>query len=221
MKYPKIKSLFKRDKEFKFTETFVSACLADFKSFRWFCQEKLDGMNIRFFCDYENQDFKYLGRTDRADIPKHLQETLNPISMRIKEKDISEILPKTRKFILYGEGFGYKIQKVGGLYLGKEIAFNLFDCYVFMPEGKSFWLEQSLLVQLAKFLDLTLAPEQEDMTMATAIEKVKRGFSSKYGTAQAEGLILKTRWPLFDSFGNRLIFKLKTKDFQKGLKNDF
>ena len=213
MQYPKIKSLFKRDKEFKFTNTFVSPCLADFKDFRWFCQEKLDGMNIRFFCNYENKDFKYFGRTDKADIPNHLQETLNPIITKIKETNTCEILPKTQKFILYGEGFGHKIQK-GGLYLGKETAFNLFDCYVFIPEGRGFWLEQPLLVQLANLLNLTLAPEREDMTIAEAIEKVRAGFQSKYGTAQSEGLILRTRYPLFDSFGNRLIFKLKTKDFQ-------
>ena len=52
MKYPKIRSLFKRGKGFKFTEEFVSESLADFKDFRWVCQEKLDGMNIRIICDY-------------------------------------------------------------------------------------------------------------------------------------------------------------------------
>ena len=54
-----------------------------------------------------------------------------------KEANISETFPKISTFILYGEGFGYKIQK-GGLYLGKEVAFNLFDCYAFIPSKKGF-----------------------------------------------------------------------------------
>ena len=60
-----MKSLFKRSENFKFTKEFVSGFLDDFKTFYWFCQEKLDGMNIRIVCDYENGEFKYFGRTDK------------------------------------------------------------------------------------------------------------------------------------------------------------
>ena len=212
MKYPKIKSLFKRGEGFKFTGEFVSEFLSDFTDFRWVCQEKLDGMNIRIICDYENKDFKYFGRTDNAQIPEHLQPELNKIIERVKEINTSEAFPNISTFILYGEGFGHKIQK-GGLYLGDKVAFNLFDCYAFIPSKKGFWLEAPRLAQLVELFKINLVPAWDAMTISEASDLVKAGFQSKYGTAKAEGLVLKTRFPLFDSFGERLIFKLKTKDF--------
>ena len=212
MKYPKIKSLFKRGEDFKFTGEFVSEFLTDFKDFRWVCQEKLDGMNIRIIFDYENKDFKYFGRTDNAQIPEHLQLELNKIIETAKETNVSEAFPSISKFILYGEGFGHKIQK-GGLYLGDQVAFNLFDCYAFIPSKKSFWLEAPRLARLVELFKIDLVPEWGAMTISEASDLVKTGFQSKHGTAKAEGLILRTHFPLFDSFGERLIFKLKTKDF--------
>ena len=214
MKYPKIRSLFKRGEDFKFTEQFVSEFLSEFKDFRWVCLEKLDGMNIRIFCDYEKGEFKYFGRTDAAFIPEHLKPVLNRIVETAKENadDIKQTFPGIDKFILYGEGFGHKIQS-GGLYLGKNTDFNLFDCYSILPSEKGFWMDELKIKQLASLLKTNPVPAFESMTVSEAVSLVKSGFPSKHGTARAEGLVLKTRFPLFDSFGDRLLFKLKTKDF--------
>ena len=214
MKYPKIKSLFKRGDDFKFTEQLVSEFLSDFKDFYWVCLEKLDGMNIRIFCDYEKQEFKYFGRTDAAHIPEHLKPALDRVVSAAKENadSIKQAFAGIDKFILYGEGFGHKIQS-GGLYLGENTDFNLFDCYSILPSEKGFWMDELKIQQLAGLLKTNTAPSFESMTVSEAVSMVKSGFSSKHGTARAEGLILKTRFPLFDSFGERLIFKLKTKDF--------
>ena len=213
IKYPKIRSLFRRGENFKFTGEFVSEFLHEFEDFRWICQEKLDGMNIRIVCDYENRDFKSFGRTDNAHIPEHLKPVLSQITERAKgSENICKTFPGIRKFILYGEGFGHKIQS-GGLYLGKEVAFNLFDCYAVIPSGKGFWMDEPKLSRLGELLKIDSVPALELMILSEAAARVKAGFPSKHGTARAEGLILKTKFPLFDSFGERLIFKLKTKDF--------
>ncbi len=217
MKYPKIKSLFQRDKEFKFTTQLISESLQDLQDIKWLCLEKLDGTNIRIICDFEEEKFQYLGRTDEAIIPTHLQAELDKILEGIKpeKQNFLTSFPKIKKVILYGEGFGFKIQK-GGEYLKDKVAFNLFDCYCFMAERKTgFWMNDPQIKSLSQIFKLSMVPELPPLTMQEAIKKVRAGFNSHYGTAIAEGLIIKTKHPLFNSFGMRMIFKLKTKDFNK------
>ena len=216
--YPKIRSLFKRDKDFKFTERFVSSSLKEFSEghFKWSGYEKIDGMNIRIYCNYETNIFKYFGRTEKAELPAHLVEELDGIVSSIKEnKEAIVEAMGFNIFVLFGEGFGHKIQK-GGLYLGDKVACNMFDCYAYIVRAeqyKGFWLDEEKLTELLEILKLQKPPSLGKISTAEAVEKVKKGFSSQYGTAPAEGLILKTDFPVFDSFGERMIFKVKTKDF--------
>ena len=220
-KYPKIRSLFKRDNQFKFTENYTSTSLQEFseKNFKWSCYEKIDGMNMRIYCNYEREEFKYFGRTDSADIPEHLKPELDKIieSAKKNKEEIKQTL-QFNIFVLFGEGFGHKIQK-GGLYLGKETACHAFDGYAYIVtkenQYKGFWLDEKKLDALLKILKVEKVPSFGHITTGSAVEMVKKGFASKYGTAKAEGLILKTDFPVFDSFGERLIFKVKTKDFSK------
>ena len=218
-KYPKIRSLFKRDNQFKFTEQYTSASLQEFseKNFKWSCYEKIDGMNMRVYCNYERNEFKYFGRTDSADIPEHLKPELEKIVESVKKnKEAVKQALQASIFVLFGEGFGHKIQK-GGLYLGDKTACHAFDSYAYIVtkenQYKGFWLDSKKLDELLKILQVEKVPSFGQMTVHSAVEMVKNGFSSKYGTAKAEGLILKTDFPVFDSFGERLIFKVKSKDF--------
>ena len=218
-KYPKIRSLFKRDDHFKFTDQYISASLQEFseQKFQWSCYEKIDGTNIRIYCNYETNEFKYLGRTDKADMPTHLTPELDKMieSVKSNKEAIKQAL-QSNIFVLFGEGFGHKIQK-GGLYLGKDTACHIFDSYIYYvtKEGhyKGFWLDEKRLDEILNILQLEKVPFIGHKTTAEAVEMAKKGFDSKYGTAKSEGLILKTHFPVFDSFGNRLIFKVKTKDF--------
>ena len=89
----------------------------------------------------------------------------------------------------------------------------MFDCRAFLPSKKGFWMDEPRLSRLSSLIKTDPVPVLDPMTFSEAAEMVKAGFQSKHGTARAEGLILKTKYPLFDSFGERLIFKLKTKDF--------
>lgn len=215
MKYPKIKSLFQRDKEFKFTNRLISESLQDLQDIKWVCLEKLDGMNIRIICDFEKEEFKCLGRTDEAVIPTHLKEELDKILTCIKaeKQQFLTSFSKIKKLILYGEGFGFKIQK-GGLYLKDKVAFNLFDCYCFMSERETgFWMNEPQIKSLSQIFKLSKVPELPPATLHEAEKLVRTGLNSHYGTAKAEGVIIKTKYPLFNSFGMRMIFKLKTKDF--------
>ena len=94
---------------------------------------------------------------------------------------------------------------------------HVFDSYAYIVtkenQYKGFWLDKTKLDELLKILQVEKVPSLEPMTTESAVAMVKNGFPSKYGTAKAEGLILKTDFPIFDSFGERFIFKVKTKDF--------
>ena len=47
------------------------------------------------------------------------------------------------------------------------------------------------------------------------INIVTKGFKSKIGIAEAEGLIIKPFYELFDRMSRRIVIKLKVKDFKE------
>ena len=212
MKYPKIKSVFKRGEDFKFTKEWTSQVLSELQDFKWHCSEKLDGINIRIVCDLEKNSFQFFGRSDKAIIPQPLELVLSRTIHNIKNNLSAFSSTHSKQLVLFGEGFGNNIRK-GGLYLGKNVDLNVFDCYAFISEEKGFWLNTEHLKELAGALKIKMTPELSPMNIREASEFVKKGFKSQHGTAIAEGLVLKSRYPLYDTFGERLIFKMKTKDF--------
>lgn len=209
--YHKIQSVFKRD---KVTNRFIEGewstpeleYLHD-KIWQW--DEKIDGTNIRVVFDGETRRFG--GRTDNASIPAHLiarLEDLFPVSkLRAVFPPTIERFPD-KSVTLYGEGFGHKIES-GGAYLGKDVDFCLFDVRV----GR-WWLRLHDVHDLAEKLGVRHAPYCGEGTILEAIGNVREGFRSAIGTAQAEGLILRPKVPLFDRSGQRIITKIKTRDFR-------
>ena len=183
------------------------------RNIEWVCTEKIDGTNIRILWDGFQVEFK--GKTDRADIPKHLLNYLKEtftIEKMEKEfgKNYNEEDEKI-KVCLYGEGFGYKIQK-GSNYLGNNVSFILFDIKV-----GHWWLKREDIEKIANNLQIEIVTIIGIMTLREAIEYVRKGFKSTIAQNkdyEAEGLICKPKEELFARNGERIITKIKTCDFK-------
>ena len=113
--------------------------------------------------------------------------------------------------VLYGEGYGPGIQKGGGLYRSDK-AFILFDVLA----GDKWWLERESVSDIATKLGIDTVPYLGRMTLDEIVQLVRSPFPSKLGTAMAEGIVARPIETLFDRRGERVIIKLKTKDFVSG-----
>ena len=210
MEYPKIETAFKRDEDFKIDSTKLKRPEYDLvKSWQW--TEKIDGMNIRVCWDGIG-NFTILGRTDKANIPSDLAGFINGCIDLAGIDKFKEVFP-LQSAIIYGEGYGVGIQK-GGAY-SKTKAFAVFDILI----DDKYWLNWKDTYEIAHKLGFSTVPFLGIHDLKHAIDWTKEGFFSTlaYHTTgaiiAAEGVVGRTLEPLFDGYGNRLIIKLKTKDF--------
>ena len=199
MEYPKIQTLFMRDKKGLIIPD--SNTRPEFDYLRenlWECTEKIDGTNC--------------GRTERAAIPQHLLAKMKQLFDNIDWREIFGCLVPNTHITIFGEGYGIKIQK-GGNYIKNDVNFILFDIRV-----GNWWLTRESCEDIAKKLNISIVPMIGMFTIDEAIDIVKRGFKSTIAENKdydAEGLVLKTPMGLLDRGGNRIITKLKTCDFRK------
>lgn len=201
--YHKINSIYKRDKD---TNKFIFGDYAQ-EEFAylannvWEFTEKVDGTNIRVMWNGETVTFG--GRTDNAQIPAklvtYLQATFTPEKM-------SFVLPEGG--VLYGEGYGAGIQKGGGNY-GATQEFVLFDVKV-----GSWWLRRDDVNDIAGKLAIRSVPIIGHGSLADGIEMVKTGIQSQWGDFAAEGIVARPLVTLFDRRGDRIIVKIKYRDFK-------
>jgi hypothetical protein len=203
VEYHKIQSVYKRDEK---TKKFILGDwslpeLAYLKDCPWTWDEKIDGTNIRVHWDGTTRRFG--GRTDNAAIPATLISRLEELFTPEKLREAFGDGPAT----LYGEGFGAKIQS-GGNYLPHQ-DFILFDVKV-----ADWWLERHNVEEVASKLGLRITTMVGEGTLEQAIEHVKAGFKSVIGTADAEGLVLRPKVQLFNRKGERIVVKVKTRDFK-------
>jgi ATP-dependent RNA circularization protein (DNA/RNA ligase family) len=219
MKYPKINTLFMRDdKNIIIPSEYTEEVFKDLEQSPWECTEKIDGTNIRIFLDVSGDALtvSFQGRTDDSIIPAHLLAYLTETfttERLCRFFDEQKLRESGEPVILYGEGYGQKIQTPGKRYRKDSVSFILFDVRV----GK-FWFTRETLEQVAEAVGIDIVPLVGYYTIPEAIELVSAGFKSSLAedkTLDAEGLVLKTRLGLLDRAGNRIITKLKTTDFAK------
>ena len=196
------------DKKFIIGE-WVTPELKYLKDLDWVWTEKIDGTNIRIMWD--GKDVVYGGRSDNASLPVPLIYKLN---------EMFNVLPQRQKFIadfgeeevdvvFYGEGYGAKIQKGGGNYIADGVSFVLFDVAV-----NGIYLERENVEDIAKKFGIKVVPIIGHGTLDEAIEMTKKGFNSQWGDFIAEGLVARPRVEMRTRRGDRLITKVKYKDFQ-------
>jgi hypothetical protein len=207
--YPKIDTLFERDQA-----TFVvdptklkASVLGTIRE--WDVTEKIDGTNIRVMLS-ESGEVSFGGRSNAAQIPGDLFQYLIRTFQQDRLKTTLWI-DEAQEVILFGEGYGPGIQKGGGLYRADK-AFILYDVLV---AGK-WWLDQAAVEGIAAKLMIDPVPYLGRMTLDQIVERVRSPHPSRLGTAMAEGVVARPIETLFDKRLNRIIIKLKTKDFVAG-----
>jgi hypothetical protein len=226
--YSKIDTIFERNDKFRVDTTKlrrpVYSCIST-----WVVSEKVDGMNARilFQRDFSGNgpDMLYdvRGKTNNASIPPQLlahckelaTNALYSVSAIMSEHNLDYLT-------LYGEGYGAKIQS-GSRYRTDQ-GFILFDVGVGTrsdvgPDSMTY-LSDEQVTKTADALNIPRVPIiAEEMSIGGIVELVSTGFASKAATdptLPAEGIVARTIEPLYDNRGERLIIKLKTKDFKNG-----
>jgi hypothetical protein len=205
MKYPKIDTIWKRDKDNKFEIIEGDFSKPEFEAIRlWDITEKIDGTNIRVM--YENGYVEFGGRTDNAQIPAHLfthlQNTFTVDKMHGVFGDDT--------VTLFGEGYGPKIQKGGGLYR-KDAGFILFDVVV-----GDWWLNRSNVEVVASNLDINCVELIGTMSYNDAIKYVQSSPTSLEADQikTMEGVVARSNPLMLFRNGNPIMWKLKDRDFK-------
>lgn len=211
-KYHKIQSVFLRDPATKH-RTFLEGEFADpafayLKDNRWRFTEKIDGTNIRV--SWEGTQVHFGGRTDRAQIPVPLIARLREVFDTPAAHERWRLhFGEAATVTLYGEGFGTGIQKVGKHYLPDRVDFILFDVYI-----NGVWLGWDNVEDVARKMEIPVAPVIGEGTLAAAMALVREGFTSRLAAVPAEGLVIRPAVDLHDRHGRRIITKVKTRDFR-------
>lgn len=172
----------------------------------WEFTEKIDGTNIRVYWDGHKITFG--GRTDRASIPSHLVNKLNEIFLNEETEQLFEQKFGEKEVILFGEGYGAKIQAVGSDYRS-DVGFILFDVLV---DGT--YLSRDSVEGIATAFNLEIVPIIMRGTIQDAVNFVKSSPNSTIGKAKMEGVVGRPQVELKDRRGNRLIVKIKYRDFE-------
>lgn len=209
--YTKIETIFERDMEGskKLIEgKFRNETVEFLKDNQWICTEKIDGTNIGIVWD--GHKVSYQGRTERAQIPAHLMNKLIEMFSGETNEELFEQKFGETQVILFGEGYGAKIQKGGGNYRS-DVSFILFDVY--LPE-QNLWLKRDALEDIARTFGVDIVPIVLTGTLHEAVDFVKQKPKSTIGVADMEGLVCKPAVDMLDRMGRRVIVKVKVRDFE-------
>lgn len=172
----------------------------------------------------------YKGKTDNAQIPDELLKFLKnnypsekvlaafglknfiPVE-EFTEHKWNDVFNIPNKYIIYGEGYGRKIQKGGGNYIKDGVGFAVFDVKI----GDLYLLTDSR-DDIANKIGAPIVPFIGYFTLDEAIDFVRKGYKTGLWDNKdmyEEGLVLRTDLGLKDRRGERLITKIKYDDFQK------
>lgn len=209
--YMKINNIFKFDEKYRtilgMTETYEKL-----KNLEWIGTEKVDGTNIRIYWDGHN--IQVAGRTNKAQIPTHLMEYLSSTFLTQEMEYVFEQMFGDKEVYLFGEGYGYKIQKDGELYFEdrKSVGFILFDINI-----NGYDLSYDNVNNIAQKLGLEIVPILFKGTLDEAIEFVKKHYCSSLGDLEheMEGLVLQPSVLLYDSQHKLIRCKCKYRDVIK------
>lgn len=251
MKYPKIKTIFNRDDKFKVVEGDYR--VPEFENVKnWYVTEKIDGTNVRviyepqfprkeggmsmglsYEVEYAGHTLRYAGRTDKSQLHPTLTAylektfTIDKLHEIFPDKQVEGELSQYPHVLLFGEGYGPKIQK--GDNYRPDVSFRLFDVYIYDKEHPmgGWWLEPENVLEIATKLGIETVPHLFTGSTDTIVEFVKsrnKSFVAESDSGNSrylmEGVVARTKPLLFNRRGERLIWKLKLKDFPPVNKNE-
>ena len=211
MNYPKIENLWKRNTKHLLTEG--EHTLSEFANVnRWEISEKIDGMNIKI--EFINDSFlfdavlSFGGRTDKTEIPsqllKHLEETFSLDFFK-------EVFPGANNVVIFGEGYGPKIQKGGGKYR-KDQGFIGFDIFI-----NGWWMTQQKVYDTLSNVGISVVPHLGRGTIRNIVDFVKQNPTSCISKEpkEMEGIVARSYPLMLFRNGNPVMFKLKVIDYKK------
>lgn len=208
-KYEKIETVFERDimgtKKLKYG-CYRNSAIKYTAWNEWQWTEKIDGTNVRVHWDGHKVSFS--GRTDNSQLPSPLLKRLIDIFGGTDTEELFEQLFGEKEVILFGEGYGKKIQAVGSQYIPDGVDFILFDVCV-----NDTYLDRKAVDNIALAFRISVVPIVLVGTINDAINYVMTKPNSTIGTAPMEGLVGRPAVELKDKNGNRLIVKVKVCDF--------
>jgi hypothetical protein len=209
-KYHKIKTVHLRDnKTHKLTNVFRDDTVEYLKDNEWVFTEKIDGTNIRVY--WNGFDVSLFGRSDNAQIPNQLVNRLNKLFIGSENEQMFEQKFNEQSVILFGEGYGAKIQN-GEAYSSTQ-EFILFDVKI-----NDIYLDRDSVNNIANYFNILSVPIiDECKTIDEAVEYVKSNPQSYLGDKQMEGVVGTPKMRLLDFQGERIIVKIKCNDY-KGVK---
>jgi len=212
MEYHKIQTVFNRNPDTKYKTLLMNEwSRPEFEYLannQWTWQEKIDGTNIRVQVNELGQ-IKFGGRTDNSQIPATLVNKLHDLFPYEKVNTVFRADCFNDNVILYGEGFGAKIQKGGGNYISDGVDFILFDVLV-----DNWWLKREDVEDIAEKLEIRVVPIVGTGTLYEAVKVIQaKKTNSVYGDFLCEGFVMRPAVELKDRAGKRIITKIKHKDF--------
>ena len=210
--YEKIQTLYKRDKDNKFVIMPGVYSRDEFQNvILWEVTEKIDGMNVRVFYDGPSQEIAFTGRTGKSILSEQLKQRLEELFTIDKFEEVFD-MEKTRSVLLYGEGYGPKIQKGGGKYR-EDQSFILFDILT----NETRWMEGSEVREKAELLGIDRVPVLGEMGIPRIVRFVKGRPSSRISKEEKimEGVVCRSVPLMLNRYGERVIFKLKVKDYEQ------
>lgn len=214
--FTKINTLYKRDEKGKIMIGEFSRPEFEYlHNLPWIAYEKIDGTNMSYYWDGHTLEIH--GKTENASIPNSL---INKMSTMVTKEMMEKVFPVKYDesgneipmlIIIYGEGYGAKIQKCGGRYMSKDVNFRVFDINI-----DDWWLELDDVQDICNKLNLEMAVPYGELTIQEAEEMVIKGFKSTISedkTLIAEGLVLRPKVQLFNKRGERIMVKIKYCDY--------
>ena len=216
VEYPKIPTVWKRDPGTNHKTLIENAWATPeiewLKDADWVWTEKVDGTNIRLMWNAgethpDESAASIAGRTDRADIPAGIMAWFDDFKDALC--DWCETLVGVKQVCLYGEGYGAYIQK-GHLYR-RDQSFILFDVRI-----NEHWSNFDAVCSIARQLNIDHVPIVETGPLIYAIERTTSVMPSKLkGAARdGEGLVMRPMFEIQNRAGNRIVTKVKRKDFR-------
>lgn len=214
MGYPKIQTLWKRTKRVGKTGGVIipgDYSMPELANVTFYeVTEKIDGQCITVVLTKD--DIKIQGKSEKSEFNKAHEELLSYIREKITRDLIDKIFDfgKASTVTLYGEGYGPKIQS--GHHYREDQSFILFDVL-----RDNTWLDGDEVTNIAADLGIDRVPIIEKAQPVWWIEQFveSRPHSLISKTAMLEGVVCRSVPLMFTKRGDRIMFKLKCKDYDQ------